>query len=219
MNRWLLPAFAALTLGACASAGEITGQYVEARTCDVYTGPCFANADTGLAGRHAVLAWKIDKGSVNGVKLDGLSVVAVVATRETLGQKQVLPGKAVLIVDEKATAAQKAALVELVKSEAGTLVENVLKVESAAVELTICHCEGNACATVSAGSAKVTTRCLNEKHDKACGNETAFYPPLAKGVKANPAMAVEHSFTGAGFNETWRDGERRGAYVGSFSVP
>ena len=26
-------------------APNITGQYVEARTCDVYTGACFANAD------------------------------------------------------------------------------------------------------------------------------------------------------------------------------
>ena len=218
MIRWSLSALALLSILALAPAGEITGQYVEARTCDVYTGPCFANADSGLAGRHAVLAWKIDKGSVNGAKLDGLSVVAVVAARDTLGLTQILPGKAVVIVDEKATSAQKAALVELAKNEAGALLENVVKVESAPVDVSICHCEGNACAKVSAGKAKVETRCLNQKHDKACGNESAYYPPLAKGVKATPAMAVEHSFTGSEFNETWRDGERRGAYVGSFSL-
>jgi hypothetical protein len=218
MIRWSLSALALLSILAVAPAGEITGQYVEARTCDVYTGPCFANADSGLAGRHAVLAWKIEKGSVNGAKLDGLSVVAVVAARDTLGLTQILPGKAVVIVDENATSAQKAALVELAKNEAGALLENVVKVESAPVDVSICHCEGNACAKVSAGKAKVETRCLNQKHDKACGNESAYYPPLAKGVKATPAMAVEHSFTGSEFNETWRDGERRGAYVGSFSL-
>ena len=218
MIRWSLSALALLSILAVAPAGEITGQYVEARTCDVYTGPCFANADSGLAGRHAVLAWKIDKGSVNGAKLDGLSVVAVVAARDTLGLTQILPGKAVVIVDENATSAQKAALVELAKNEAGALLENVVKVESAPVDVSICHCEGNACAKVSAGKAKVETRCLNQKHDKACGNESAYYPPLSKGVKATPAMAVEHSFTGSEFNETWRDGERRGAYVGSFSL-
>jgi len=218
MIRWSLSALALLSILAVAPAGEITGQYVEARTCDVYTGPCFANADSGLAGRHAVLAWKIEKGSVNGAKLDGLSVVAVVAARDTLGLTQILPGKAVVIVDEKATLAQKAALVELAKNEAGALLENVVMVESAPVDVSICHCEGNACAKVSAGKAKVETRCLNQKHDKACGNESAYYPPLAKGVKATPAMAVEHSFTGSEFNETWRDGERRGAYVGSFSL-
>jgi len=218
MIRWSLSALALLSILAVAPAGEITGQYVEARTCDVYTGPCFANADSGLAGRHAVLAWKIEKGSVNGAKLDGLSVVAVVAARDTLGLTQILPGKAVVIVDEKATLAQKAALVELAKNEAGALLENVVMVESAPVDVSICHCEGNACAKVSAGKAKVETRCLNQKHDKACGNESAYYPPLSKGVKATPAMAVEHSFTGSEFNETWRDGERRGAYVGSFSL-
>src|SRR5438445_12438693 len=117
MNRWLLPAFALLAVAAAAPAGEITGRYVEARTCDVYTGPCFANADTGLAGRHAVLAWKIEQGSVGGAKLDGLGIVAVVAARETLGLKQILPGKAVLIVDEKANAAQRKALIEFAKAQ------------------------------------------------------------------------------------------------------
>jgi hypothetical protein len=69
------------------SANSVRGQYVEARTCDVFTGSCFANADTGLTGKHAVLAWKIDTGTIAGIKLDGLGVVAVVAASETLGLK------------------------------------------------------------------------------------------------------------------------------------
>src|SRR5437762_12167974 len=102
MNRWLcLPAVA---LFACAApAADVTGQYVEARTCDVYTGPCFANADTGLSGRHAVMAWRIDKGSVGNVKLDALSVIAVVAANATLGLKQCVAGKAAQLVVETAT--------------------------------------------------------------------------------------------------------------------
>src|SRR5947209_9567742 len=111
MLRWLaLTVVALLVIVGPVSAASISGQYVEARTCDVYTGPCFANADTSLTGRHAVMAWKIDKGSVGSVKLDGLNVVAVIATRETLGQKQNLPGKSVVIVDCKADADQKKAL-------------------------------------------------------------------------------------------------------------
>ena len=217
MNRWLcIPAIALLV--SSAPAAEITGQYVEARTCDVYTGPCFANADTGLTGRHAVLAWKIEKGTVGSAKLDGLGVVAVIAARDTLGLKQILPGKSIVIVDKKADAAQKRALLDFIKSRTGDLLGDVVSVEAADFDLTICQCEGNACARVTAGSATIETRCLDAKHDKACGNETAFYPPLSKGVIARPAMTVEHSFTGKGFNETWHDGERRGAYVGSFSI-
>ena len=67
-----------------------------------------------------------------------------------------------------------------------------------------------------AGAVKVKTRCIDADHDKACGNEETLYPPLAKGVKANAALATEHSFTGKELNETWNDGGRRGAYVGTF---
>src|SRR5262245_64935049 len=89
------------------SSATVRGQYVEARTCDVYTGECFANADTGLTGKNAVLAWKVDSGTVDGAKLDGLGVVAVLSTTDTLGLKQSGPGRSVLIVDEKATKAQR----------------------------------------------------------------------------------------------------------------
>jgi hypothetical protein len=217
MKHLILASACVLALTAGARA-EVKGSYVEARTCDVYTGPCFANADTGLSGKHAVLAWKIGQGSIGGTKIDGLGVVAVIAARETLGLKQSLPGKAVLIVDEKANTEQRKALVEFAKAQGGGLLDNVIDVRYASVSVELCECKGNACAKVRAGDAKIETRCLDTKHDKACGNETAFYPPLSKGVDAKPALAVEHAFSGEGFNETWLDNERRGAYVGTFSV-
>jgi len=61
-------------------AGGITGQYVEARTCDVWTGPCFAQRRDEPGRKHAVMGWRIDKGSVDNVSLDGLSIVAILAT-------------------------------------------------------------------------------------------------------------------------------------------
>src|SRR5437870_4939326 len=69
-------------------AGGITGKYVEARSTDVWTGPCFANAEMNLGGKQAVLGWKIDQGNIDGVRLDGLSVVAIVLTTDTLGLEQ-----------------------------------------------------------------------------------------------------------------------------------
>src|SRR5207245_2242051 len=82
-----------------AKASSVTGQYVEARNCDVWTGPCFANAEMNLTGKHAVIGWKIDHGASADVKLDGLGVVAVVAASDTLGLDQTAPSKAILIVD------------------------------------------------------------------------------------------------------------------------
>ncbi|HAA49250.1 MAG TPA: hypothetical protein DCE43_05980, partial [Planctomycetaceae bacterium] len=59
-------------------AANISGEYLEARTCAVYTGPCFANAEMGLAGKEALMAWKIDKGQWNGVAVDGLGAAVIV---------------------------------------------------------------------------------------------------------------------------------------------
>ena len=67
------------------SAGQISGDYAELRTADVWTGPCFANGEVGLTGNDALMAWRIRKGTWNSVALDGLSVVAVVHARSTLG--------------------------------------------------------------------------------------------------------------------------------------
>src|SRR5947199_2944852 len=109
-----------------APAVDIRGQYVEARTCDVFTGACFANADTGPTGKNAVLAWKVQSGAIGGTRLDGLGVVAVLAARETLGLKQTAPGKAILIVDKNASETQRAALMDLVKAQLGDLAKAVV---------------------------------------------------------------------------------------------
>jgi hypothetical protein len=219
MKRTILLAALAVVLAAAPARAEcISGKYVEARTCDVWTGPCFANADFNLAGKNAVLAWKIDKGTLNNVSLDGLGVVAVISASDPLGLEQTGPAKAILIVDEKATPSQRKALIQLVQKQGGKLTRNIVAVRQAAVNVTMCQCKGNVCAEVLAGGAFVKTRCLDAKHDKACGNETAFHPPLAQNVQVRPAAAVESSFRGAGLPETWRDFDRRGAYVGSFEV-
>src|SRR5688572_21639619 len=120
----LLPLFLALD-----SSATVRGQYVEARTCDVYAGSCFANADTGLTGKNAVLAWKVESGAVAGTRLDGLGVAAVVSANETLGVRRSASGRAILIVDEKATKAQREALIAFAKKQAGDLVAEVVAVQ------------------------------------------------------------------------------------------
>jgi hypothetical protein len=213
-----LAAVALVALAGPLSAAGVTGKYIEARTCDVWTGPCFANAEMNLGGKHAVLGWQVEKGTLDGARLDGLGVVAVVAASDTLGLKQTGPAKAVLIVDNRADAAQRDALVRLAKRQGGDLVKNVVAVQSATIDLDVCGCAEGGCGKLVAGPARIETRCLDEKHDKVCGNESAFYPPLARGVKVRPALAVEHSYSGKGVRETWQDSGRRGAYLGSFDL-
>jgi hypothetical protein len=220
MRHLTYAALPLLTLALCAAPvfAGVSGKYIEARTCDVWTGPCYANAETNLAGKNALIGWMIDKGSFDGVKLDGLGVVAVVAARDTLGLKQSGKAKAILLVDSRATSEQKDALVKLAKAQAGDLVGDVVAVQSEKIELDMCECKEGGCAELKAGKAKITTRCLNAKHDKVCGNESAYYEPLAQGVKVEPAMATEHSYQGKGIGSTWNDSNRRGAYLGTFEA-
>src|SRR2546423_12040195 len=99
-------------LAAKQSAPGISGSYLEVRSCDVYTGPCFANGEMGLAGKEAVMVWTVRQGGWKGVSLDGLNVIAVVKTDGTMGDLHYAPrsGPAILITDAKANPEQKAAL-------------------------------------------------------------------------------------------------------------
>jgi hypothetical protein len=219
MKRTLaLAAVALLFAAAPLSAAGLTGHYIEARTTDVWTGPCFANADVNIGGKHAIMAWKIEKGEFNKVRLDGLGVVAVVAASDTLGTKQTGAAKAVLLVDERANTTQRAALVELAKKQGGELLGNVVAVRATRVELSVCDCAEGGCGTLRAGDARIETRCLDHKHDKVCGNESAFFPPLARDVKVQPALAAENTYSGKGLDSTWQDSGRRSAYLGTFAV-
>ena len=93
-------------------AAVISGDYVEnpQRQC-LYGGPVWPNAEAGLTGDQAILAWRIRKGSWKGVKLDGLGVVGVTKARATLGDPYLnpYPAKSVLIVDSRANPRQRAA--------------------------------------------------------------------------------------------------------------
>src|SRR5439155_16457353 len=86
MYRFIGAVIVSLAMATLGFAGgipshSIHGDYVEARTADVYTGPCFANAEVGLVGNLAVFGWKVNRGNWHGANLDGLSVVGVVRAR------------------------------------------------------------------------------------------------------------------------------------------
>src|SRR5271154_906125 len=100
--------FAALP--AAAGTNHIKGDYVEARTADVYTGPCFSNAEVFITGHQAVMAWKVTEGSWRGVELDGLTVAAAVVGTTTFSEDDAKAARSVLLVDKKATPAQRKAL-------------------------------------------------------------------------------------------------------------
>ena len=202
------------------SAAEITGEYIEARTCDVYTGPCFANGEIGLTGREAVMAWKVDEGAWAGQDLSGLCVALVLRASDTLGvggsfKIDPFPVSSVILVDEKANSAQREALVKFVKENAKQWTENIARVQPAALSLTNDHVGGKGVFT--AGKfARIETRKL-KGGDCVCTNETVFYPPLNKVDNAHPAYTLDLTYQGEGLNSTWKTMNRRSAFLATFS--
>ena len=210
----------------------IQGNYVEVRSCDVYTGSCFANAEMGLTGEEAILTWSITRGSwhgphprvggrhprVSSVRLDGLNVIAVVKASATLGDRNhdPYPARSIIIVDHRANRAQREALVCFAGAMAGKLLANVVDVQVAPIKARIGACSKSGCASVSAeGLVEIETRCLGTE-DHVCGNEETFYPPLTKVDNAVPALTVEGSFKGDGVGVTWSDAGRRSAFLATF---
>jgi len=200
-------------------AQQIRGDYIESRSTDVYVAQCFANGEAGLTGNQALLAWHVEEGSWNGVRLDGLTVAAAVRARATLGDPygNPYPAQAVLMVDDAANPSQRQALLALAQHEGGELLKNVVRVDYVPVVLEVPADPSQGHATLHAGHlATIVTRPLNH-HDHICGNETNFYPPLTKVEGATSAVALTDEFRGEGLNSQWSTHDRRSAYIGQFA--
>lgn len=203
-----------------AKADTVRGNYLESRTCDVYTGPCFANSQVGLGGHQAILAWNVESGSFEGVDLSGLNVLMAVKANDTLGFDGglvVTPDviKSVILVDERADSAQREALIALAKKRASRVVGDVVRVDRAAIKIDVDHAAG--VAHLDAGKeARLTTRKIM-KCDCVCTNEAVFYPPLAQVEKPSPAFTVDGGFQGRGLKEHWSNPGTRSAFVASFA--
>lgn len=198
---------------------KISGDYLEARTCDVYTGPCFANGEIGLTGREAVLAWKVDEGNWEGEDLKGMVAGLVLKAKDTLSQGGSFqsapdPIKSVILVDSKATSAQQAALVKFVKDAAPHLTKEVVKVEVLAMNFDNDHVNG--VGKFSAGEmAKIETRKMR-KGDCVCSNESVFYPPLTEVSNSQAAFTRNMTFGGDSLNSTWSTINKRSAFLATF---
>jgi hypothetical protein len=201
------------------SAPTVSGDYLEVRSCDVYTGPCYANAEMNLSGKEGILLWSVREGNWNGTPLGGLSVIAVVCTDGTMGDLSYQPraGKAVLIIDEKADAQQREALSDMVRSKASRLIKEIVAVRTANIQASVGSCAKAGCASVKAGNlVEVNTRCLGG-HDHLCGNEETYYPPLTSVEHAMPVFTERASFKGSGLNLTWEAANQRSAFIATFS--
>ena len=215
---------------ALAGAVEIRGDYVEARNADVFTGPCFSNAEVFIYGKQAVMAWKVNEGTWKGVDLAGLCVAAAVQGETTFSEDNPDKARAILIVDSRADERQRTALVDMAKTLGGRRLAHVVRVAATRMSLKLeTHGTdaGDAHATHgmpqaprasfwASGLAQIVTRPLDER-DHLCGNETVAYSALSSSVDVKPAFTLGHEFKGEGLETRWDDPNCRSSFVGHFA--
>ncbi len=201
------------------ASDPIRGKYVEARTCQIYTGPCFANGEVGSVGKNAIMTWRIDGGSFAGVDLTGQAVSVIVKASDTLGFNgfdDAESTQAVVIVDSSADKQQAAALENFVLSQTGINADDVADVQRAEIDLQFDV--DKLTATVEVGDvARLETR-QARKGDCICSNESAYYPPLTKLLGFVPGVTIEGEVTARRLGTRWSIPDSRTAYLGLFNV-
>jgi len=209
-------ALAAAPVGA-GSTGAVTGDYVEARTAEVFTGGCTMNSEAETIGREAVLAWRITEGRYHGVSLDGLAIVLAVSGDRNLGMREMggmAPStvRAVAYVDDRATPAQREALVALARDSSRDLVTEIVAVRPAPVRFE----RNGTLIDVEAGDARLHVA-TEVKHDPSCGAMQWFRP--FSDVE-RPALGLTRSqvYWGDALGRKWRQVEKRSAFWGRFSL-
>ena len=195
---------------------HVTGDYVEVRTAEVFTGGCILGSEWESLGREAILAWRVSKGSVNGTVLDGLAAVAVVGAdrnlgSETLGAPAPTTIRTVLMIDQRATATQREALVAMVRGLAPSLTANVVELRSVPISFS----RDTTDVRLSAAEATLDVTTTFE-HSPTCG-ATRWFDPLATTTKAELGLARTHSWSGDAPGAKWAQTDRKSSFVGTFT--
>lgn len=211
-----LAADSATPAAARTTAPTVSGTYVEARTAEVFAGGCIMNSEAETMGRQAVLAWRVDKGQVGGVNIDGLAVVAALSGTHNLGMRE-MGGEAptlvktLLYVDDRATTAQREALVSMAKTAIGDLAFRVVDVQAVPIAFERTH----HAAAVLAGDAQLQVE-AHIHHDPSCGAMQWFHP-LSRGAEAEVGLTRNQTFTGQALGSRWQQIDKRSAFVGTFA--
>jgi hypothetical protein len=196
--------------------GSLSGSYVEARTAEVFTGGCIMNSEADQLGKQAIMVWRVDRGNYNGVDVSGLTVMAVVSGDRNLGMHE-MGGesptivKSAVVVDDRASAAQRDALLAFAREMSPTLLRDVVEVTAAPIKFAA---NAHTVKVSTTGAALAVTK--HVEHDTSCGAMQWFHP-LSTVDQAAIGQTNENSYSGDALGSRWSDPNRRSAFFGTFS--
>jgi hypothetical protein len=199
------------------AGGAVVGEYVEARTAEVFAGGCIMSSQAETMGREAVLAWHVRSGEYDGEQLTGLSVVAAVAGDRNLGIREIggeAPSavRGIMFVDQNATPSQRRALVRLAQTLSRGLITDLVEVKAVPVAY-------DATATtiaVTAGEAKLAVQ-RHHHHTAGCG-AMKWFTPFSSVDGAMIGVTDANEYDGRALGIRWSDPNRKSAFSGTFTL-
>jgi hypothetical protein len=171
-------------------AYEIEGRLLEVCTCNVLC-PFWVGEDPDYKTCDTTIAWGIEKGSIEGVSVDGLTI----AVSAHIPKNILIPKswKAVVFVDERATAEQEGALLRLFTGQLGGAVADLAGLigEVVGVERTPITF------TVEGGKGKIVIGSLVQAEMTpfvgATGNPTTLAETVFSTIPGSPVYASKAS--------------------------
>ena len=171
-------------------AYEIEGRLLEVCTCNVLC-PCWVGEDPDFKTCDTVIAWGIEKGSIDGVNVDGLTM----AVSAHIPKNILIPKswKAVVFVDDRSTAEQEDAMIRLFTGQLGGpvadlagLIGEVVAVERSPITF-----------SVEGGKGRLTIGKLVEAEMApfvgATGNPTTLAETVFSTIPGSPVYASKAS--------------------------
>jgi hypothetical protein len=190
---------------------HLNGDYVEVRTASVFAGACHYNGELTTTGRDALMAWRVESGSWNGVDLSGVRALAVVSSEANLAEKAARRSE--LIVNSEATHAQAAAMVNALKEKYGETLGDIATVKTRPLSF---FKEGKAYSVASSGFATIEVESMPD--DLCCKMpQLVWYQPLATLSQRKVGYTLKASYDGDTIGQPSERSGENSAFYGSFS--
>jgi hypothetical protein len=199
---------------AAADAPAVSGDYVEARSNEVYTCGCLYSGQMTTAGREAILAWRIARGVYQGTPLAGVKVAAVVVGDANLGAYDG-PRRTALYLDESTSDAQLQAIVALWQREYSQALGKIAAVHRVPISFTQ---QDDAVRLSIPNLVEVQARKARLPEDAHPGS-FLWYQPFVPLRSSSLATALNYEYSGMDFQHQWQDlMPSINGYLGEFAL-
>lgn len=208
----ILLALGSFSFGRALAVDQPRGSVLELHSCELYAGGCVVSSEATLGGRYMLQAWNFTGGTVDGTSLAGLQLAALHSGSRNLAEQKADAADVVVYLPEKATKAQRAALVSWLKTTQPGFKTVRFQTRVAPLQFT----RNETGYSFNAGKfLNVRTASLESCEKGSCG-ESLWYSP-----RANTSIFTVAVNNGSHVSEPllklrWDEGGKRSIFLGRF---